>query len=39
MGYKNDVKKKKEIKYHFCKLNIDRDFARARNIMLRETDL
>jgi len=38
-GYKNDVKKKKQIKCRLCKLNIDRDFAGARNIMLRGTDL
>ncbi len=37
-GFMNDVKDKKKIKCLFCKLRIDRDFAGARNIMLRGTD-
>ena len=36
--YKNDVKKKKEIKCNFCQLIIDRDFNGARNILLRGTN-
>ena len=33
-GYKNDVKNKKQIRCKLCKLNIDRDFAGGRNILI-----
>ncbi len=35
-GYRNDVRSKHHIKCRFCKLEIDRDFNGARNILLHD---